>query len=120
MRDDPALGRSLRVDRDGVRVSDEISTTQVETATAVCVTLTELRQQLAAGRAAAAAVTAELGATVLAASTHPSSWQDMRLVPSPRYLHLLGRWGLLALQQDNCSTSPRAHSSPRQRWCGDC
>jgi len=69
-----------------------------------------------AGRAAVAAVTAVTGATVLAASTHPfSSWQDMRLVPSPRHLHLLGRWGLLALQQDNCSTSPRAHSSPHQR-----
>jgi len=103
MRDDPALGRSLTVDRDGVRVGDEISTTQVETATAVCETLGELRQQLAAGRAAAAAVTAELGATVLAASTHPfSSWQDQRLVPSPRYLELLERWGLLALQQDIC------------------
>jgi YbdK family carboxylate-amine ligase len=101
----PALGRALHAEREGVQVSDEISTTQVETATAVCQSLAELRQQLIAGRAAAAAVTAELGATVLAASTHPfSSWQDQRLVSAPRYLELLERWGLLALQQDICGT----------------
>lgn len=85
------------------RLGREIASTQVETNTAVCSTATELRGELVAARREAAAAAAEVGARVVAASTHPfASWRDQRLTSQERYVGLLERWGLLALQQDIC------------------
>lgn len=103
LRDDPALPRLLREAPVEANLQAEIATTQIETATPVCTSLAELREHLLAMRTAAAKVTADLGAAILPASTHPfSSWTDQRLVPTPRYLGLFERWGVLALQQDIC------------------
>ncbi len=103
LHDDPVLNRAALAGRLGERVSAEIATTQLETATAVCTTLDEVRAELLAARAQASAAAASAGAVLLAASTHPlGCWHEQRLTSRPRYLELLEKWGLLALQQVIC------------------
>lgn len=81
----------------------EISTTQIEITTGICTSLAQVRSELAERRRAAADAAATVGATVLAASTHPDGgWQDQRLTSRPHYIALLERWGLIALQQTIC------------------
>lgn len=101
LRDSPELVALLSGDDLGPRVHSELSTTQIETASDVCSSLAQVRRELRAGRAAAAAAAGKVGATVLAASTHPfSSWQEQRVTRTPRYLRLVERYAVLALQQD--------------------
>ncbi|GAB7189777.1 glutamate--cysteine ligase [Kineococcus sp. NUM-3379] len=87
----------------GDRVEAEIATTQLEVATPVCRSLADVRRELATARSVAVGAAATAGATVLAVATHPfASWQEQRLTSRPRYLALLERWGVLALQQVFC------------------
>ncbi|SDC80058.1 carboxylate-amine ligase [Geodermatophilus telluris] len=87
----------------GARVHPEISTTQLEIATGVCTTLAQVRAELVAARAEAAAAAARDGLLLLAASTHPwSSWHTMPVTPGERYEAMVGRWAGLARQQDIC------------------
>jgi YbdK family carboxylate-amine ligase len=84
----------------GSDAQPEVSATQLEIGTPVCHTLAEVRDALRTARSAADQAARKYGCRILAAGTHPSgSWQDQRLTPEPRYLALLERWGLLALQQ---------------------
>ena len=101
LRADSALSDLALGGRLGPRTQAEISTTQLEVATGVCSTLGQLREELREARREASAAVSSVGAAILVASTHPfSSWQEQRLTPRPRYLELLERWGVLALQQD--------------------
>src|SRR4051812_39049043 len=85
----------------GGRVKAEITTTQLEAATGVCTSLAQLRAELGAARAEAAAAAAGEGLAVLAASTPPfDSWREQQLTPSPRYEAMVERWAVLATQQD--------------------
>jgi YbdK family carboxylate-amine ligase len=85
------------------RLHTEITTSQLETATGVCTTLAELRAELLATRAQAAAAAAVAGVAVLPASTHPfGTWQEQTLTPSPRYQDMVERWAGLATEQDIC------------------
>ena len=103
LHDDDALVAAAAEGRFGSRVHAEIATTQLEIATAVCGSLDELREELAASRREAAAAAATAGGVIMAASTHPfASWRDQRLTCRPRYLAMLERWGVLALQQVIC------------------
>lgn len=103
LRDDNALVEAAAAGEFGGRVHAEIATTQLEIATAVCSSLDELRGELAASRRDAAAAAASVGGVIMAASTHPfASWRDQRLTCRPRYLAMLERWGVLALQQVIC------------------
>ncbi|MGY1680066.1 carboxylate-amine ligase [Geodermatophilus sp. SYSU D01176] len=87
----------------GEHVHPEIVTTQLETSTGVCTTLAELRAQLTATRAEAAAAAAGDGLALLAASTHPfGTWREQRLTAAPRYRAMVQRWGALADRQDIC------------------
>ncbi|MFW3172498.1 carboxylate-amine ligase [Geodermatophilus sp. CPCC 206100] len=87
----------------GAHVLAEITTTQLETATAVCTTLAELRAQLVTTRTEAAAAAARAGLVLLAASTHPfGSWRDQPMTPDARYDDMVTRWAALARQQDIC------------------
>jgi carboxylate-amine ligase len=96
--DGEALATARR--RVGDRVESEITTAQVEVATPVCGSLAEVRAQLGRLRHAVAAAVATDGCRLLVAGTHPfGSWRDQRLTPKARYVELLERWGLLALQQ---------------------
>ena len=84
----------------GDRAQGEISTSQLEIGTEVCTTLAQVRSELVRLRAGAAKAAEEHGARILAAGTHPSgTWREQRLTAGARYLALVERWGLLALQQ---------------------
>ncbi|WP_432544345.1 carboxylate-amine ligase [Kineococcus sp. SYSU DK002] len=103
LRDEPRLTAAALDGSLGPHVGAEIATTQLETATGVCRTLGELRAEIGTRRAEARAAAAGFGATVLPASTHPTAcWQQQRMTARPRYLGLLERWGVLALQQVIC------------------
>ncbi|WP_167585287.1 carboxylate-amine ligase [Kineococcus rubinsiae] len=103
LRDDPRLNAEALAGRLGPRISAEIGTTQIEIGTAVCRTLAEVRADLASARAEAWAAVEPFGVLPLPASTHPwAGWEDQRVTPRPRYLDLVQRWGLLALQQVIC------------------
>jgi YbdK family carboxylate-amine ligase len=87
----------------GPRIHAEIVTTQLETASGICTTLTELRAELVATRAEVSAAAALAGVAVLPASTHPfGGWQQQVITPAPRYEAMVERWAGLASQQDIC------------------
>lgn len=84
----------------GDEAQGEISTSQLEIATPVCTSLSELRGHLARIRASAEEVARQQGCRILAAGTHPTAtWHEQRLTVGDRYRSLFERWGLLALQQ---------------------
>jgi YbdK family carboxylate-amine ligase len=87
----------------GYRLHAEITTTQLETATGVCTTLSELRAELVGARTEAAAAAACAGVAVLPASTHPfGTWQQQAITQAARYLEMVERWAGLAVEQDIC------------------
>jgi YbdK family carboxylate-amine ligase len=87
----------------GPRIHTEIATTQLETASAICTSLAELRAELVATRTEAAAAATLAGVAVLPASTHPfDGWQQQVITPAPRYEAMIERWAGLASQQDIC------------------
>ncbi|MDP9434621.1 MAG: glutamate--cysteine ligase [Actinomycetota bacterium] len=89
----------------GDRAQSEISTSQLETGTEVVRTLAELRAEVVRLRRGAEQAARAHGAHVLAAATHPTAtWQQQRLTPGVRYVGLVERWGLIALQQLICGT----------------
>jgi YbdK family carboxylate-amine ligase len=99
----PELSAAAMLGEVGEHLHAEITTTQLETATGICVTLGDLRAELAATRAEAVAAAASAGRVLLAASTHPfGSWRDQELNVAPRYEAMVLRWAVLALQQDIC------------------
>jgi carboxylate-amine ligase len=86
--------------RMGAGVQPELAATQLEIASPVCHTLAEVRAALRVARTGADAAARRHGCRILAAGTHPSgTWKEQRLTLKPRYLALLERWGVLALQQ---------------------
>jgi carboxylate-amine ligase len=97
------LGQAALRREFGASLHAEIATTQLETASAICTTLAEVRAALIATRTQAAAAAAQEGLAVLAASTHPfGTWQEQGITAAPRYEDMIRRWAALALQQDIC------------------
>jgi carboxylate-amine ligase len=95
------LSASAMLGEAGPHLHAEITTTQLETASGICTTLEDLRSELVANRAEAAAAAAAAGRALLAASTHPfASWRDQELTAAPRYEAMVVRWAVLAQQQD--------------------
>ncbi|OBF30518.1 hypothetical protein A5724_23595 [Mycobacterium sp. ACS1612] len=84
-------------------VTSELQATQLEIATPVCDTLTELRHELAKARQAAGELAGHSGAAILATGTHPfAHWQDLERVALPRYDTMADRFGALADRQNIC------------------
>jgi YbdK family carboxylate-amine ligase len=84
----------------GAHAQSEISTSQVEASTPICSNLAEVRAALRHARRAADEAAQDHQCRILAAGTHPfGTWKDQQLTPRVRYLELLERWGVLALQQ---------------------
>lgn len=84
----------------GADAQGEISTSQLEVATPVSTTLGEVRDHLVRLRRGADEAAQRHGCRILATGTHPTAtWHDQQLSPDPRYLEILQRLGLLALQQ---------------------
>ncbi|WP_432524543.1 carboxylate-amine ligase [Kineococcus sp. SYSU DK006] len=103
LRDDPQLNSAALRGRLGDSVSAEIATTQLEIATGVCTSLAQLRADLGRAREQVRDAALLHDALLLPASTHPfARWDEQRLTLRPRYLDLVQRWGLLALQQVIC------------------
>jgi carboxylate-amine ligase len=99
----PALAAAVLNHEVGPHLHAEITTTQVESATGICTSLSGLRAELVTTRAEAAGAAARAGLRILAASTHPfDSWQQQDITPAPRYEAMVDRWAGLALQQDIC------------------
>lgn len=97
----PALATAVLHGESGPHLHAEITTTQLESATGICRTLSDLRAELVTTRAEAAGAAARAGVRILAASTHPfDSWQEQDITPAPRYEAMVTRWAGLAQQQD--------------------
>jgi YbdK family carboxylate-amine ligase len=99
----PALAAAVLRHESGRHLHAEITTTQLESVSDICTSLSELRTELITTRAEAAGAAARAGVRILAASTHPfDSWQQQDITPAPRYQAMVDRWAGLALQQDIC------------------
>ena len=87
----------------GPRIHAELVTTQIETVSGICESLTDLRAELVAARREVATAAALAGVAVLPTSTHPfDGWQQQMITPAPRYEAMVERWAGLASQQDIC------------------
>lgn len=87
--------------RDEDTIDRELSRAQVETGSAVCATLAEVRASLTSLRRRLDVAARAHGARVLATGTHPSSpWQDAGgVTPHAAYLQLADDYGLLTDEQ---------------------
>lgn len=91
----PEAQRLLGADAQG-----EISTSQLEVATPVCTTLSQVRAHLVRLRRGAVEAAQAHGCRVLACATHPTArWGQQRLTAADRYERVHERYRLLALQQ---------------------
>jgi YbdK family carboxylate-amine ligase len=99
----PALAAAVLRHESGRHLHAEITTTQLESVSDICTSLSQLRAELVTTRAEAAGAAARAGVRILAASSHPfDSWQQQDITPAPRYRAMVDRWAGLALQQDIC------------------
>jgi len=99
----PALAAAVLRHESGRHLHAEITTTQLESVSDICTSLSQLRAELVTTRAEAVGAAARAGVRILAASTHPfDSWQQQDITPAPRYQAMVDRWAGLALQQDIC------------------
>ena len=84
----------------GADAQGEISTSQLEIATPVSTSLSQVRAHLVRLRRGADEAAQRHGCRILAAGTHPTaSWLEQRMTPEPRYQEILVRLGHLARQQ---------------------
>ena len=69
---------------------NELHLSQIETATTICRSLGEVREQLAAARRDLLTAAEEHGVTIGASGTHAiSDWHDQRVTPKRRYLDMV-------------------------------
>ncbi len=88
----------------GAELDPEFQRTSIETATAVCRSLGEVRQQLVARRRAAAAAAAQAGAALLASGTVPMNGGPGHPVyPDDRYVWMAHEFGQVASEHQICS-----------------
>jgi YbdK family carboxylate-amine ligase len=99
----PAVAEAAVRGEFGVRIHGEIATSQIETATGICRTLADVREEITAARSDALRAAMSAGAALLPASTHPfGTWQQQQITSAPRYEAMVERWAALAMQQDIC------------------
>jgi glutamate---cysteine ligase / carboxylate-amine ligase len=81
----------------------ELQRSTIETRTAVCRTLSELRAQLARLRQELIAAATEVGRSIVAAGTVPAcDWRQQRITPTPRFEQMLDDYQLVAREQLIC------------------
>ena len=94
---------SERLLRATSRLKPEMLTSQLEAASQVCSSLTDLPDVLADLRAEAAAAAAEVGAVLLGTSTHPfAAVSEIDIMARKRYDVLLDRFGVVVRQLNLC------------------
>ncbi|HEY6746744.1 MAG TPA: glutamate--cysteine ligase [Mycobacteriales bacterium] len=93
----------------------ELQRSEVETATGVCTTLPELRDQLVERRRAAVAAASALGLAVVAAGTVPAPF-DLSGQPFPehRYEHLVAEYAEVGRQQLVCAMQTQVGVEDRE------
>src|SRR4051794_5747901 len=82
------LARAGEMTGDGVRVQAELSASQLETATGVCVGLGPLRDQLRAGRARLMRAAGEEGLRLISAGSAVLSCGGVPVMPGDHYARL--------------------------------
>lgn len=86
-----------------LRLHAEMLTSQLEAVTDICADLNQLRAALVDARRDAAAAAADVGATLLATSTHPlAPRSEIELLNHPRYLRLVERFGTVVPEFNLC------------------
>lgn len=84
----------------GGKAQPEIHLSQIEIATAVCQSLSEVRAELLHLRSTISAAAAQIGKVIAAAGSHPfSRWEEQQMTPLPRYLKLERDYQQLAREQ---------------------
>lgn len=93
----------------------ELQRSEIETATAVCTTLPELREQLVDRRRAAVAAASQLGLAVVGAGTVPARL-DLSAHPFPqaRYEHLVAEYAEVGRQQLVCAMQTQVGVDDRE------
>ncbi|MDT4941755.1 MAG: glutamate---cysteine ligase / carboxylate-amine ligase [Pseudonocardiales bacterium] len=87
----------------GPELRPEMLASQVEAATEVCTDLDQVRRAIVTMRRNAAAAADQVGATILATSTHPfASLSEIEVMPRPRYAGLIERFGTIVRQFNLC------------------
>jgi carboxylate-amine ligase len=85
------------------RFDAELQRSTIETRTAVCRTLSELRAQLARLRQELIAAATEVGRSIVAAGTVPTcDWRQQQITPTPRFEQMLNDYQLIAREQLIC------------------
>ncbi|MBC7375635.1 MAG: glutamate--cysteine ligase [Frankiales bacterium] len=99
LADAPAVVEAARLLL-GADAQGEITTSQLEIATPISTSLSEIRAHLVRLRRGADQAAQQHGCRILAAGTHPTAtWHEQRISPDERYAEILQRLGLLARQQ---------------------
>jgi carboxylate-amine ligase len=94
----PLLGRARHTL--GEQVQPEAQLSQLEIATSVCATLTDVRRELLHLRREVLAAASEVGVHIAAAATHPfSHWKADKTTPKERYQALLRDYQQLTREQ---------------------
>lgn len=84
----------------GEKVSLELNLAQIETGTAICTALDEVRREVGMLRAALMDVAADSDCRILPSGTHPfSNWIGQQITPKPRYEFLDDSYQALAWEQ---------------------
>lgn len=110
---EPILARAQEEVGDEVR--SELQRSQLESGTAVCRTLGELRAELVRLRRGLAATAERSGCRIAAAGTHPfSSWEEVQVTPKPAYVRLERDYQQLAREQLVCGCHVHVGISDRE------
>lgn len=107
---DPASGAPVGLNRQvaahaaeaGVDLQLELTTCQVETATEVCSSAADLREQLVRLRSVAARAAEDSGARLLAVGVPPSVPHAYPITDNPRYHRIADEFGMVASEQGVC------------------
>ena len=110
---EPMLARAQEQVGDEVR--SELQRSQLESGTAVCETLGDLRAELVRLRRGLTAVAEESGCRIAAVGTHPfSSWQEVQVTPKAAYVRLEQDYQQLAREQLVCGCHVHVGISDRE------
>ncbi|HEX2064407.1 MAG TPA: glutamate-cysteine ligase family protein, partial [Acidimicrobiales bacterium] len=98
---EPILSRAQEEVDEEIR--SELRRSQLESGTAVCQTLGDLRAELVRLRRGLAATAERSGCRIAAAGTHPfSSWDEVQVTPKAAYVRLEQDYQQLAREQLVC------------------
>jgi carboxylate-amine ligase len=85
----------------GDRVELEMQQSQIEAATPICVSLNDVRRELAHQRRGLITAASQIGMRIASSGTHPfSHWKEQQITPKYRYQNLLREYQQLTREQN--------------------